>query len=145
MRKAALIAAASLIVVAGALFIIFRDKPVPKVTLLWTAPRDNGLMGRATVYTMRYSPKPVGPDTLAWWNAATPVTGLPAPSKPGAADSVEVNVPASGVPYRFILRACDDAGNCSGWSNVSMAMASPAPKGISFRRIFGLQGRSLRP
>src|SRR5882762_4518641 len=100
MRKAALIAAASLIVVACALLILFRDKgdtPVPKVTLFWTAPGDNGFVGRATVYTMRYSPKSVGPDTLAWWNAATPVTGLPAPSKPGAADSVEVNVPAWGV------------------------------------------------
>src|SRR3989442_8210977 len=118
MRNAGLIAAASLMIVACILFIFFRDKgdaQVPRVTLFWTAPSDNGPVGRAAVYTMRYSPRPVGPDTLAWWNAATPVTALPAPSKPGAADSVEVNVPAWGMTYRFILTACDDAGNCSGW------------------------------
>jgi hypothetical protein len=146
MRKAALITAASLVIVAGILLIFFRDKgdaQVPRVTLFWTAPGDNGSMGRATVYTMHYSPKPVGPDTLAWWNAGTPVSDLPAPSPPGATDSVEVSVPAWGTTYRFILTACDHAGNCAGWSNVAMAMAVPPPKVISFKRIFDLRGRRV--
>ena len=133
MRRGIWIAAASLVVVACALFIFFRG-PVPRVTILWTAPGDDGSMGRATVYTMRYSPKPVGPDTLAWWIGATPVTALPAPSQPGATDSVMVKVPAWGTTYRFILKACDEAGNCSGWSNVAMAMAVRAPV-ISSRQL----------
>ena len=123
MRRATWIATALLMAVACALLIFLGNARVPMVTLLWTAPGDDGSMGRATVYSMRYSPKPVGPDTLAWWNAGTPVTALPAPSRPGATDSVVVKVPAWGTTYRFILKACDEIGNCSGWSNVAMATA----------------------
>ena len=150
MRRATWIAAALLMVVACALFIFLGgngDVPVPRVTILWTAPGDDGSMGRAALYTMRYSLKYMGTDTLAWWIGATPVTGLPNPSRSGATDSVEVTLPAWGTTYQFILTACDKAGNCSGWSNVNVATTRAEPIVISLGHMLGLRGRrqGIRP
>ena len=147
MRRATWIAAASLLVLACALFIFLRGNtaaPAPRVTLLWTAPGDDGSMGRATVYTMRYSRHYLGTDTLAWWIGGTPVTGLPRPAPSGAADSVEVTLPAWGTTYQFVLTACDEAGNCSGWSNATLATTGPEPIAISLWRMLGLPERRQR-
>ncbi|HMI30552.1 MAG TPA: hypothetical protein VK527_02350 [Candidatus Limnocylindrales bacterium] len=141
MRRAVLIAAASFVILACALFIFLRGNgsaPAPRVTLLWTAPGDDGAMGRAAIYTMRYSRHYLGADTLTWWIGGTPVTGLPKPAPSGAPDSVEVTLPAWGTTYQFVLTACDEAGNCSGWSNVTMATTGPEPIGVSLRRMLGL-------
>ena len=148
MRRAILIAAASFVVLLCALFLFLRsngDAPVPRVTLLWTAPGDDGSMGRATVYTMRYSRNYLGSDTVSWWLKGTEVTSLPTPSRSGAADSVEVTLPDWGATYLFILTACDEAGNCSGWSNVTTATTAPEPISVSLRRMLGLRGRRERP
>lgn len=107
------------------------------VTLIWTAPGDDGSVGRASVYTMRRSTVPVAADTSAWWNSAALVLGLPAPSASGAADSVQTTQPYS-TTYFYLMQACDDGLpgingsptapgpiNCSGWSNV-LTVAIPA-------------------
>ena len=90
-------------------------------TLLWTAPGDDGLTGRASRYDLRISTTAVGTDTLAWWNAATVVnmTGK-VPSAPGTADSVSVPNLVPGSRYYAILRAADEVPNWSGYSNVAI-------------------------
>jgi hypothetical protein len=92
------------------------------VTLLWTAPGDDGMTGRASRYDLRISTSPVaGTDTLSWWNAATVVDmsgRVPAPA--GAADSVAVSNLTAGTQYYAILRAGDEVPNWSGFSNVAV-------------------------
>jgi len=102
----------------------------PSVTLTWTAPGDDGSVGRAKTYEMRYSRTAVSAPTQSWWDGAFVVPGLPVPSVSGAADSVTVGLGAWGMTYYFVMRACDDGlpgigggttpgpVNCSGWSNV---------------------------
>ena len=71
------------------------------VSLVWTAPGDDGSSGTATSYALRYRTTPiVGTDTLSWWNAATAVTGLPTPRLAGSVDSVRVRRWDSGPVLR---------------------------------------------
>jgi hypothetical protein len=92
------------------------------VTLLWTAPGDDGMTGRASRYDLRVSASPIsGADTLSWWNAATVVDmsgRVPAPA--GAADSVVVSNLTVGAQYYAVLRAGDEVPNWSGFSNVAL-------------------------
>jgi predicted nucleotidyltransferase len=88
------------------------------ITLYWTAPGDDGSLGRAAQYAMRYSTIPVPSDTSSWWNAATAVAGLPTPSPAGVTDRVDVGGLTVGQSYYFLLRAADEVPNWSPFSNV---------------------------
>ncbi|HEU5311557.1 MAG TPA: hypothetical protein VFV24_08910 [Candidatus Eisenbacteria bacterium] len=90
------------------------------ITLVWTAPGDDGTIGRAARYDLRYSPNAIsGTDTLGWWNAAAIVnmTGK-VPSASGALDSMVVSGLASGVRYYAVIRTADEVPNWSRYSNV---------------------------
>jgi len=116
---------------------------VPSVTLVWTAPGDDGNVGTASTYQLRYRTAPIsGTDTLGWWNAATPVTPMPVPRIAGSTDSVVVGGLNWATTYYFIIKACDDGmppardangnplppvPNCSGFSNVAIKAIGPAP------------------
>ena len=107
------------------------------LTLLWTAPGDDGNVGRATLYDLRYSTAPiVGTDTLGWWNAATLAVGEPAPSPAGQTDSVRVLGLQPSTTYRFIIRAADEVPNWSGFSNVAIATTQDLVPPASIRDLF---------
>lgn len=98
---------------------------VPSVTLDWTAPGDDGNVGTATTYQMRWST--TRPDTTSatamdsWWAAATAVTNLPAPQVSGTRQSVTVSGPfPAGFTYYFVMRAADEVPNWSGYSNIAV-------------------------
>ncbi len=84
------------------------------VTLSWTAPGDDGGIGTAASYDVRFSLLPI-PD-LAAFDSATQVAGEPSPSAAGTVETLEVNL-ASGT-YYFAIRTTDEAANASGLSNV---------------------------
>ncbi|HET9252054.1 MAG TPA: hypothetical protein VFP58_08065 [Candidatus Eisenbacteria bacterium] len=91
------------------------------ITLVWTAPGDDGTIGRATRYDLRYSANAIsGTDTTSWWNAATVVnmTGK-VPSVSGALDSMAVSGLTAGVRYYAVIRAADEVPNWSRYSNVA--------------------------
>lgn len=113
---AALAASALLITPASA------QAPTTSVTLLWTAPGDDGMSGRASRYDLRVSTSAIaGTDTLSWWNAATVVdmSGR-VPAAAGTADSVSVSNLLVGSRYYAILRAGDEVPNWSGYSNIAI-------------------------
>ena len=127
MKKVLLIILAALLAVAVLFFIPFQaHSQVASITLDWVAPGDDGNVGTATSYDMRWST--TRPDTTSaasktsWWNAATQVAGMPAPLVSGSAQSKVVS-PAGGFTtgntYYFVIVATDDSGNVSGWSNVA--------------------------
>lgn len=95
------------------------------VILKWTAPGDDGYVGRATGYDVRYQPMNLGPiDTENEWQAASRAFNLPFPSPAGAKDSVMILGLLPGTAYYFVLRSYDDADNLSELSNSPLIMAS---------------------
>ncbi|HEY7727337.1 MAG TPA: hypothetical protein VID50_02675 [Candidatus Eisenbacteria bacterium] len=121
-RTAVLFALASLAASALLVAPAAAQAPTTSVTLLWTAPGDDGMTGRASRYDLRISTNAIsGTDTLSWWNAATVVDmagRVPAPA--GAADSVLVSSLVVGSRYYAVLRAADEVLNWSGYSNVAV-------------------------
>jgi hypothetical protein len=96
------------------------------VTLVWTAPGDDGTAGRATRYDLRYSRYAIsGSDTLGWWNAATIVnmTGK-VPSASGTLESAVVSGLTAGVQYYAVIRTADEVPNWSGYSNIASFVAT---------------------
>ena len=124
--KAWIIAVVAVALLALILFVI----PFPvhaqvaTIALEWTSPGDDGNVGTATTYQMRWST--TKPDTTSaaamdsWWNAASVVTGLPAPLIAGSTQSYAVPGPfTTGATYYFAMKACDEVPNCSTYSNVA--------------------------
>ena len=102
------------------------------ITLVWTAPGDDSLLGQATRYDLRWSLTPI--TTLADFAVATPVNGVAAPAIAGSTESATVLGLTPATQYWFALRTQDDAGNLSDISNivtgstlVSTDVTRPAP------------------
>jgi hypothetical protein len=98
------------------------------VTLDWTAPGDDGSVGTATTYEMRWST--VRPDTTSqatiqtWWSGATVVAGLPNPQIAGTTQTVTVSRTWLPGTYYFVMRAADEVPNWSLFSNVAVKVIS---------------------
>ena len=86
------------------------------VKLRWTTPGDDGALGRAASYDLRYSVKPI---TAANFASATAVPAVPTPKVAGVADSFTVNGLMWGSIYYFALKTIDEAHNPSPTSNVA--------------------------
>jgi hypothetical protein len=95
-------------------------------SLRWTAPGDDGNLGRASLYDLRYSATPVGADSAAWWSAALLATTEPLPSPAGMPDSCEIAGLSADSTYYLMVRTRDDASNWSGYSNVCRMEAASA-------------------
>ena len=91
------------------------------VALTFTASGDDGTLGNAWVYDMRYATAPI-----TNWFSATQVSYGPLPAAPGTTQTMTVGGLQSGMTYYFALKIVDDAGNRSDISNmVSFTTASP--------------------
>jgi YVTN family beta-propeller protein len=102
------------------------------VTLSWTAPGNDGNIGTASQYDIRYSTSPI---TEANWASATQCVGEPAPQSAGTTQTFTVTNLLTGT-YYFALKTADETPNWSGLSNVVTAniftsqtgsRASPTP------------------
>ena len=96
------------------------------VTLHWTAPGDNGSVGRAFAYDLRSSATLI---TEANFSSCTSITGLPAPQTAGTAETFSITNLVPGNTYYFALKTVDAAGNWSAISNVVLDSANMTPAG----------------
>jgi hypothetical protein len=102
------------------------------ILLSWTAPGDDGDVGVASTYELRYSATPVpGTVTSAWWNQATSPGSLPAPLTAGTRESFLVTGLAPATTYYFVLRTADEVPNWSDYSNISVRQTSGGGGGSS--------------
>ena len=90
----------------------------------WTATGDDGSIGRAARYELRYSTAPITP---ANFRAATAATGLPSPLPAGSTENARVNGLDFHTPYYFAIEARDDYGNASIPSNVVTGVTLEPP------------------
>ncbi|MBI1799078.1 MAG: DUF1565 domain-containing protein [Candidatus Eisenbacteria bacterium] len=81
------------------------------VVLTWTAPGDDGTLGVASAYDLRYSTQPITDD--ASFAAATPVAVEPTPGSSGSAQSYVQMGLTAGTHYYFAIKARDEASNWS--------------------------------
>lgn len=86
------------------------------ITLTWTAPGDDGLIGTATSYDLRYEKSSI---TEATWDFATKVQNLSAPKPAGENESFTVTGLESNTTYYFAIKASDDVPHWSPLSNVA--------------------------
>jgi hypothetical protein len=101
------------------------------VTLAFTASGDDGDVGQAALYEMRYARYPADPERWNTWQRLQPAQ---APRSGGSPDTVTVGNLVADAAYAFRLRCADEAGNWSEPSNVAIASAceqldttAPAP------------------
>ena len=83
--------------------------------LKWTASGNDGDVGIASVYDMRYSLNPINEEN---WNYAIQVIGEPMAKRSGLEDQVTVFGLSASTTYYFALKVIDDEGNQSSLSNV---------------------------
>ncbi len=93
------------------------------VNLSWTAPGNDGTVGTATSYLVRYSTSAINSEG-AWSSATIVTTGIPTPAASGTAQSMSVSGLTSGTTYYFAVRAQDAVPNLGDLSNSPSAVAS---------------------
>jgi len=103
---------AALVVAAN---LSYASTPGNTITLTWTAPGDDSLLGTATEYDLRFDIRPI---TAQNFNIAFPIYGLPAPAAPRTQQSFTVTNLAGATQYYFALKTRDERGNWSAISNV---------------------------
>jgi len=92
------------------------------VTLTWTAPGDDGNVGTASEYDIRYSTSPI---TESSFGSATQAAGEPSPQAAGGVESFTVTGLQPGTTYYFALKTADEIPNWSLISNVASAKTDP--------------------
>ena len=85
------------------------------ITLNWIASGDDGNIGTATSYDIRYATSTITEDT---WNFAMQATGEFEPKQAGSAETFIVTSLQPGTTYYFAIKAADDNGLWSGLSNI---------------------------
>lgn len=87
------------------------------VTLVWTAPGDDGDTGTASKYDIRYA---VASVTDGNWETCTQAAAEPDPAPPGTEQSTVIDT-GSDTNLYFALKTSDEASNWSSLSNVVVA------------------------
>jgi hypothetical protein len=114
------------------IYIVLPDLVAPKATVSlgadlvsssavgidWYAPGDNGAVGTATAYDVRYATANISEAT---WGSAQQATGEPTPGSVGTYQYMGVSGLSSNTLYYFAIKTVDEAGNWSALSNVVSA------------------------
>lgn len=85
-------------------------------TLAWTATGDDGAVGTATTYDIRYSNSNI---TEANWPSATQIVGEPSPQAAGSPETLLVSGLSPSTTYYFAMKTSDEVPNESALSNVT--------------------------
>jgi len=86
-----------------------------EVVLKWNAPGDDGEIGRASEYEIRYAEREI--TNYALWEEGNGVVGEPVPKNAGERETFTVRNLTPGRKYYFAIRAIDNMGNKSILSN----------------------------
>lgn len=81
----------------------------------WTAPGNDGNVGTASAYELRYSTEPITDEN---WASATLATGLPTPAVSGTAQTYTLPETNKGLKLYAAIKAIDEDNNVSSLSNV---------------------------
>jgi len=106
-----------------------------EMKLTWTAPGDDGMLGQASQYSLRYAE--TSDSLVSNWNNTTEIAGVPVPGIAGQTDSVLFTLPLeTGKDYFFGIKTADEVPN---WSILSNVVLVNVPDGISPNPVTDLQ------
>lgn len=106
-----------------ALMLLTAASEAAPITLTWSSPGDDGNVGTASQYDLRYATAPlIGTDTTAYWSGMTQVTGEPVPLIAGTTQSWSGDLPVG--TYYWLIRTADEVPNWSGFSNIAVKVVS---------------------
>ena len=96
------------------------------ITLGWTSPGDDGNVGKATLYQLRYSDTEL--STPAQFEAADSIlsSGFPFPASSGTLEGATIDVPYRHTNGYLGLRAIDNMGNAGPVAVVQVSVADRA-------------------
>jgi hypothetical protein len=94
-----------------------------EVKLDWVSPGDDGLVGLAAAYEIKYSTEPINDSN---WASAQNVEQMLAPIIAGTQQSIVVGGLTGGTNYYFAIKTIDEAGNASPLSNIISAETAAA-------------------
>lgn len=93
-------------------------------TVTWTTPGDDGIIGTATQFDLRYSTSPINAANFA---SATRFMATPTPAAPGTVQSCTVTGLNPATLYYFAIKTGDESNNWAAISNVTSMTTLPAP------------------
>ncbi|MDD5251524.1 MAG: hypothetical protein PHT12_02725, partial [Patescibacteria group bacterium] len=91
--------------------------------LMWRAPGDDGSVGTAALYDIRYSTTPF--STAADFDNATQVSGEPTPSVADTMETMTVSGLAADTHYYFAMKTQDEVPNTSAISTLPSLWTNP--------------------
>ena len=106
------------------------------VTLTWTAPGDDGSVGLASLYNIRYALFEINEEN---WSLATPAIDIPLPQAAGQQDSFLVNNLNENNMYYFAIKAADEIPNWSFLSPVVSRRTLSSAATVAPERIVDLE------
>lgn len=86
------------------------------ITLTWAAPGDDGRVGQAAGYDIRYSASRAAVET---WDQAAQIKNEPAPKAAGLTETFVVSGLDPETTYYFAIKTLDEEGNVSLRSNIA--------------------------
>ncbi len=92
------------------------EKRLNSIKLSWTATGDDGNIGTATLYDLRYSTSLIDETNF---DSATKVANLPTPKASGSNEEFLVTELEHSTTYHFALKAIDNGGNKGEISNTA--------------------------
>lgn len=107
-----------MLVAGGRVLLSSTASTATAVSLAWTAPGDDGTVGQATAYDLRYATAPL---TAENFTSAAAVSEPPAPAASGVRQTMTVTGLKENTTYYFGLKTRDDVGNLSEISNIATA------------------------
>ncbi|HDS09103.1 MAG TPA: T9SS type A sorting domain-containing protein, partial [Firmicutes bacterium] len=120
--------------------LVASDGPGAKqVTLEWTAVGDDGGVGTAESYIVKYSTADITDDTA--FNNAITYTQTWTPQAAGNNESYLLTMPEAGTLYYFSIKAVDDSSNVSAFGNVDSATSGDSSTSVSPNIRAAAQGR----
>lgn len=110
------------------------------IELNWTATGDDGPVGRALAYDVRFATSAI--VTESDWGAARRAAGAPAPQASGAPDTMRVAGLTASTTYYFAIRALDEVNrgaisNCPSGMTLEPPTIAVAPTSLSVTLAIG--------
>ena len=96
-------------------------------SLSWTAPGNDGNVGTASSYDMRYSTSPINDFN---WTSVTQATGEPVPTVASTTQSMNISGLSPTTTYYFAIKSSDGT-NVSALSNVPTGTTTAVPDTIA--------------
>jgi parallel beta-helix repeat protein len=91
------------------------DPTLDTINLTWTAPGDDGFIGQATGYVVKYST--TWAITESNWPIATTFSQSWIPKSPGSAETYNITNLSAGTQYWFAIKTYDEISNYADISN----------------------------